>query len=282
MKTIPRFSKIGTLSVTSFLCVTAFLAHASSYGPGFSWQRSADWTVQPVSDQGTTHGNPAADTLGNPVWTYEWVQGGGGLTTANPWYTQPSQKLIWDADWYGHGYPVWARADDAGNGVSQDYTPMIAQTYLTANLANTPPIASPDQSPLVRWTNPVNQSVSLGISGTLQIGWGGETGGYPADVELVLARETIAGTFAVLFGATVQKPHNDTSFETLDVPVNLLTQINAGDSLIVSLKVDGQSNGNWITVTDPLTLSIVPEPSTFVLSVAGIIALVAFRRRSIP
>lgn len=164
--TLTAFNKKVAMPVlvASFFWSANFSAMADSYGPGFSWRRFTDWTVQPVSDQGTTHGNAAPDALGNAVWGYEWTHGGGGLFTANPWYTQPRQKLVWDANWYTTGVPGWALADDAGNGVSQDYNPFVDQNQITLNISPNPPIASPDQIPLVRWINPTQQTFQLNIA----------------------------------------------------------------------------------------------------------------------
>ena len=273
---LPAFAKLLTvaLSATSIFCLQNCTALADSYNPGFTWQRSADWIVQPASDQGTTHGNPAPDALGNSVWSYEWVQGGGGLWTANPWYAQPSQKLVWDANWYTTGVPGWARADDAGNRVSQDYPPFIDQNQLTLNLGADLPISSPDQSPVVRWMNPLQQLTQLSIAGTLQVGWQGEDSGYPVDVDLVIAQESAGGVFDILFANTISKPHDDSTKEFLNVPVNTFASVKPGDSIIFSLRANGQSAGNWITLQDdPLTLTIVPEPSTGALVVLTVMLL---------
>lgn len=253
-------------------------AQTVQYYSGFTWQRVSDWTVEPDSYAGTTEGNPSPDSQGNPVWSYEWTEGGGGLGSADPWYMQPAQQLVWEPDWYDTGVPGWDRADAAANGVSQDYSPFIDQNQMSLNLTQDPPISSPDESPLVQWIDPVQQAFEMNIAGTLQVGWQGETGGYPVDVDLVIAQESAGGTFNVLFADTVSKPTDDTTKEFLNVPVNVCALISPGDSLIFSLEADGESSGNWITLDDGLTLTIVPEPSTLVILGMGCIALVRINR----
>lgn len=231
-------------------------AASGDYSPGFTWQRSSDWRVQPASYAGTTNGNPVPDSMGNPVWSYEWVQGGGALGTANPWYIQPSRRLVWDMNWYATGASGWARADDVGNGVAQDYTPLVMQTAMTQSLSPTPPITSPDQSPLVRWMNPADEPLQLSISGIFSVGWEGLTGGYPVNVDLVVAQESAAGAFHILFTNTVSKPHSDATAEVLDVPVNTSALVNPGDNLLITLRANGTNIGNWITLADPLTIVV--------------------------
>ncbi len=265
--------------VTCIFSLANSSALAQTYNAGFSWSRAADWTVEPNSYAGTANGNPVSDSMGNPVWSYEWVQGGAGLGSSDPWYTQTSQRLLWDTNWYGQGYPVWSRASVAGNGVSQDYNPMVAQSYMLQNLANSPPISSADQSPLVRWIDPLSQSTLLSITGTLRVEWQGATGGYPVNVDLVIAQESSAGIFDILFSDTVSKPHNDTTTEFLDVPVSTTTLANPGDSLVYSLRANGESSGNWITLDDPLTITIVPEPAAVAMLGLGGVVFCALRLR---
>lgn len=98
-------------------------------------------------------------------------------------------------------------------------------------------------------------------------------------VDLVIAQESIGNVFDILFANTFNKPHNDTAKEALDVPVNTYALIKPGDSLIFSLRANGQSAGHWITLQDdPLSLTIVPEPSAFAVFLLGSIALLHFRR----
>ena len=57
---------------------------------GFVWNRAGDWTVRPDSDHNTMNGNPDDDSLGNPVWRYEHITGGGGLGSVDEWYRRPA------------------------------------------------------------------------------------------------------------------------------------------------------------------------------------------------
>src|ERR1017187_3509927 len=84
----PVLAKIvtGALAGASIFCMSNSSTEADSYISGYSWQRSAEWTIEPDAYAGTTNGNPTPDPRGNPVWSYEWVQGGGGIGTSNPWY----------------------------------------------------------------------------------------------------------------------------------------------------------------------------------------------------
>ena len=35
------------------------------------------------------------------VWSFDYVNGGGTLGSANPWYDEPVIPLVWDANWFG-------------------------------------------------------------------------------------------------------------------------------------------------------------------------------------
>jgi hypothetical protein len=230
----------------------------SPYNIGFSWKRSSDWKVQGGGDAGTENGNPAPDSLGNPVWSYEWIQGGGGLGTPNPWYTQPGQKMVWDTNWFATGMAGWVRADEVGNNVVYDYHPFTQRYYLLQNITVAPPSANPDLCPIVRWLNPVNESLHLGLAGTLRVTWSGDPGSCPVNVDLVIAQVNSAGKLWTLFTNTLTKPHSDTSVESVNVPVDLSTPVSAGDSLLVSLRADGECPGTWIILEDSLTLVLQP------------------------
>ena len=74
--------------------------------------------------------------------------------------------------------------------------------------------------------------------------------GSPVNVDLVLTQESTGGEFDILFATTVSKPHNNTTPEDLEVPVSASALVNAGDSLLVSLRADGSSMGNWVNLYD--------------------------------
>jgi hypothetical protein len=114
-----------------------------AYAPGFTWQRLSDWRDQPPSSAGKTNGNPALDSLRNPVWSYEWVVGGGGLGSASPWFAQPSRRLVWDTNWYATGIAGWVQADDTANAVPSDAHPFIHKWSMVQNLTFSPPGSPP-------------------------------------------------------------------------------------------------------------------------------------------
>ncbi len=153
---------------------------------------------------------------------------------------------------------------------------------MAQNLSSTPPIASPDQEPLVRWTNPAGHALALGIDGTLRVDWFGGSSGYPCNVDLVLALQRTGGSYDVLFAQTVSKPHSDLTPESLDVPVDVSAVVGTEDSILLSLRADGQSLDNWVILEDPLRITIIPEPSSLALivSAAGVLGCFLGRRAS--
>ena len=235
------------------------------------WDRSADWLPGLVAN--SSQGNPRPDGEGNGVWSYEWVQG-GGFGSANPWYAQPSELLVWDPDWYGiNNGQAWVRHDNMN--------PPIFRDRMTHNVHE----SASDSMPLLRWANPVG-STAVDILGSLNVVWSGDNYfGVPVAVEVVIAvNDFSTGTTTPVLAETVEKPSPfPTQLDTASLPVSLTAiELDEGDSLLFSLR--GQTtvsgDGRWVILEDNIQIfnnPPIPAPGAFAL--LGLGSLVAARRR---
>jgi hypothetical protein len=204
-----------------------------NYSPGFTWNRSADWTAAT---------NPDSDSRGNATWTYLYPLGDtGDIKFSDPWYKSPTSPLVWDTSWADTGSnPGWV--------VSNNHAAFINQTGMlhvlsTADVAKTPETV---------WTNPTGQAMTLTISGPLTVDFsGGPAAGTSADV--ILAKKsgnawTTIYTQTALLSAGNKQPL--LNFKPTDVDVA------PGDQIRLSIR--GKSNGTsgWVTLTDNLTYTI--------------------------
>lgn len=254
------------------LCAPAvFIAAAptfAQYEPGFLWSRTADW-VDGTTANDTTN-NPGPDLNGNPVWSYEATRG-GGFDSADPWYAQPADRLVWDDDWWGIGTGAWALGDDLN--------PPVFHNRLTHNLSEN--VAG--TIPLVRWMNPAGDGVEVALNGGLTVKWSG-TGfiGSETDVDVVIAlADASEGSIVPLLSETLSKPTaGDSAGDSVLLPVQFDSLfLDAGDSLVISHRgheVFAEA-GRWIPMLDGLDITVVPAPGSLALiSLAG---LVSVRRR---
>jgi len=256
-------TRLAVASAASAALLFAGVLPAATYGPGFVWDRSVDYDAGTV--HGLTLGNPNTDSQGVGVWRMESTNGGGDpLGGANPWYQDDTTIQVWDNSWYGGG-GVWARGDNVN--------PPMGQDSITMNVSNT---GLRGTAPLVRWINPVHAGVELEITGELTVNWrggGGQSGNV--DFDVVIAHvDKQNGTTSVLFGETFEKPHDDTTWESLSMPVDLLADgIGEGDEIIISAWGLGTSSSTWPNLADDLSFeltAVVPEPATM-----GLLALAA-------
>ncbi|MCK4659135.1 MAG: hypothetical protein KAV82_06395, partial [Phycisphaerae bacterium] len=209
---------------------------------GKVWDRSEDWV--PGTTHGSTAGNPANDSYGNPVWSYEWAQG-GALGSGTPWYAQPPTLLVWDDDWFEHGVGCWARADNACPPISGGLTQCLSSSAW-------------NYVPLVRWANPMGDGFQLDIEGVLTVMWSGQNGvGSPCDVDVVIAHADVsAGTTIPLYAVTASKPTpGDSVGDTVDLPVQLDdVVVDAGDSIVFTFRTRVSIQNRWNYLDDNVIL----------------------------
>lgn len=278
----------------SFLCIGVASAHAAGYTPGYLWNRSQQWSggVTP----GSSLGNPDDDSLGNPTWVHETTSG-GGLNSANPWYAQTSEKMVWDNYWFGNGgQPVWAReyaGQESGPAQNLNVNPPISRWALTHDVSVD--FHSWQYVPQVRWLNPVGDGALVDIftySGhPLTVEWTGGNGLSPNfDVEFAIAKfDASAGVYNLLYSQSLVNPapgSQNPPFSQASISFRLNSvRFDSGDSLVYSLRIvgDGPNGLNWVNLYDhPLYMrlvSVVPEPSTSALMFCGLGVSALFVRR---
>jgi hypothetical protein len=250
----------------------------AGYMVGFTWDRSVDYDAGTV--HGSSLGNPNTDAEGNPVWSMESTNSAGdGLGGANPWYKGATQLQVWDNSWYGGG-PVWARGDNTN--------PPIGSTGLTHNISSG---GTYGNVPLIRWINPIDRDVQIDIDGDLTVLWrggGGQAGNVDFDVAIAMV-DVSEGTTNLLWGELYEKPTDDTSWESLSMPVAISgLWLEPGDELLIGHRGQGTAGNTWPNLADNLTLTItgiVPEPSALALAVVGLAGcggLLGRRRRRRP
>lgn len=239
----------------------------AQYDTGDSWHRASDWAPGVVP--GSTAGNPGPGFDGVGVWSYEYASGGGDLSSDSPWYAQETTMLTWDNNWYGHGFGTWSQGNDDN--------PPIRQDRMSHNLVGT----YYEDTPIVRWMMPAGTpELNLDITGQFDVLWTGHEGrSSDIDVELVIARETAAGDFDVLFSDTLSRGVGDTGSSDVDLSSITLSE---GDSIVMSgrgVSSVGWSEGRWLGISDDLTIRVAPVPAPASLALLGLGGFAATRRR---
>jgi hypothetical protein len=206
-----------------------------------TWQRESEWMLGPVA--GSSVGNPAPDSIGRPVWSYEQASG-GPLGAPDVWYQQPSTLLLWDDAWFGD-IGVWSGGDDQPPLVWKNEMIHLVRSDLFA------------LTPIIRWRNPLDTAIELSLAGFLRINFEGDTEGPDIDVDVAVAAQTATGISRDILVRSVSKPTRDTSFEavTIDIPAGTSGQLEAGGSLLISVR--GQTSvatSTWIDFDDRLML----------------------------
>ncbi|MCW5757543.1 MAG: PEP-CTERM sorting domain-containing protein [Phycisphaeraceae bacterium] len=260
------------LALTAGVALSASQAALAQYNSGDAWHRASDWA--PGVLHGSTFGNPGPGFDGVGVWRYEYATGGGGLGADNPWYQQSTTLLSWDNNWWGNGFGAWTAGDDRN--------PPIRQDRMTHNLVGT----HYETTPLVRWLLPTGAGdLALSLTGSFDVLWTGhEFRGTDIDVELVVARQTAGGEFDVLFTDRLSKPTpgvsvGDRRSSMVDISSVIMSE---GDSLVISgrgVSSVGWTEGRWLSISDDLTMTVVPIPAPASLALLGLGGLAAMRRR---
>jgi hypothetical protein len=222
------------LSVVASLALAA--AAQAQYTNGFAWRFANDFNAGVNNGDSIGRGNPAFDTLGSMVWSYEWVPAGPSLTMANPWFNGIPTIMVWDTNnSTGAANPAsWARADNTG--------PFIQ----AGRLIQVP--GPSDPKPLLRFTNPQPNSITVSLSDFAFIRW---QGGASSPVDFVIALwDQSARVHIPLFSTTVDKPFDgDTIIVAPTIPSVFLDR---NDSLIISAQGRGTALGTVVIEPNPL------------------------------
>lgn len=251
------------------VCLLCNVARADAlYPTGFTWDPRLDRTVRPDSDAGTTNGNPEKDSNGNPVWSYEYivgVPGGSLLGSANPWYTRPTGKMVWDVSWYGQSPGVWVYADN------------VLPNAMGYGQTNTRTGAS-----VTRWISPCQDAVLVNMvfnEGTSHTRFFSSSGAI--DFAVCLDHNTGPGDIELLYGMTFNPsnltPTGDgTGYWLPRVDLgNIL--VNPGESIFLTTINRGTDSYGGIATYGHIT--VVPEPSSILVLAGGLAALLGLRRR---
>ena len=223
----------------------------AQYEPGFVWDRSEDWDDGTVNGQSWGAGNPDDDAAGNRVWSYEYVVGGGDLKAADPWYSLVPQLLVWDPSWFGEP-GLWAFSDDA--------SPPIGALGSTHSIRND----NFARVPVMRWTNPAGDGLTIDIAGDLILAWSGLGGvGTDVDMDVVIAHvDKSEGTTNVLFSDTLSNPAPGEIGAAVTLPVDLQgVTVDAGDAIIISHRGrEAVGTSHWLNLGDDITITLAGVP----------------------
>lgn len=222
-------------------------AAAADYAPGFVWDRSADWTNGKLEGYAWQNGNPDDDKNARAAWSYELVQTGGGLGDPKPWYAEPKSLLVWDADWFGGGYPVWA----AGNNSNPNIAKTTIVHFIEGNYLG--------HAPLVRWINPTGATATVHITGNLKVSWSGQGNlGTPVQADVAIVQVSPKGQHTVLFSGTYDDPSpGDNNIGTKTVQVDLPgVVVPDGGSILIGVRGRSAVNGRWFAMDDNLKVTL--------------------------
>jgi hypothetical protein len=232
---------IGAAALAS--CAGSALAQ---YRVGDFWQRSLDWTPGTAEGYNFARGNPDDDSKGFPVWSAEWVTGGGPLGSGDVWYDNPPTLMMWQDMPFGEPLPRWLKGLDNG--------PQVKNVRLDHDLDGPPANLFPNM-PAVRWTNPTRQNIGVSISGDITVLWNGVNSvAFATDADIVIAKvDGVTRAHSVLVSQTVSKPTNSTTPESVVIsiapPISVL--LSPTDQLVWSIRGRGASTaGAWVVLND--------------------------------
>jgi hypothetical protein len=278
--------KILARSSCSLLALMMVTSANATYEDDFTWRRWYDWVEGSVP--GTSVGNAAPDQLGSPVWRYG-VLTGTSLEGTNPWFRNTVQLMVWDDEWWGsNGAGVWAR-DYFGPGVdNNNANPPISQYTLWHDISAR--TNSFQYTSTVDWLNPVGDGAVLNISGRYTFQWQGAPteSSSSLPLEAVVAKyDASVNDYVVLWSGRYTNPSEGSELDetsTLSVPLTFVgVQFDEGDFLRFSLRSDAPmaDPANWMGMRDEFVMrlvTVVPEPSTYMMFVFGLAAVGAFAR----
>lgn len=190
----------------------------AQYVTGFTWNHGADHTNGTVP--GSTTGNPDDDAAGNPAWEHLYFSGGSTRLSGNPWTNGTPSLLEWDDDYQGFG-DVWVRDDDT--------SPILGGDYLQQDIYSTL-----QYTPAIRWTNPTGRTVTIEVSGYIEIAWDNWAGGDPSvNVDVVMFHDDVsAGTRTPILSTTVSTPGGGANAVVQISPTTFIAE--PGDQLLYS------------------------------------------------
>lgn len=209
---------------------------AAQYPAGFIWCQGEDYLDEGV--EGTSIGNPEADGMGNPTWSYLIFPGTGTLDSANPWFTETPALAVWDSDFLGFG-DVWVRADNT--------SPLVGHEFMQQDTTSSP---SFDFAPGVRWTNPTGQDVHLQTSGAVRVFWRNYAGGplptYSVDVVLFIDH-VATGSRTFLVALDLASPAPSADLVTVTIPPTQFL-VGPGDRITLTVRARAQAPTSQIQV----------------------------------
>lgn len=226
---------VGTIGVIAL----ARDALARPYPPGFVWNQNTDWVSAPTPNAST--GNPAPDSMGNPVWEYAWTTG-GGLGSPNPWYAGTPTRLVWDPSWFGQaGNENWVLSNDTAPSQGRG-------SFLT------PGAPSATRVSVLRWVAPETLPNGLFIDGWYEGSWTNNSATYQTAIARLPGGD--GGQAQLLFSDTLSSIWNNST-----QPVHLrVPQVNAGDVIVFSARATAD-HGWWTIWTHNLKLRVAKAPS---------------------
>jgi hypothetical protein len=270
--------------------VWAGTSAAQTYSPGAIWHRSSDWVQGTVP--GSTLGNAAVDGYGSPVWRYGSVTG-GSQTSADPWFENTSDLMVWDDEWWGSAVGgVWARGYNGPGAENIGTNPPISRYGMFHDLSAK--TLSYQYTSVIDWVNPVGNGAIVNFGGSFKFLWEGHfsSDSPAAPIEAVIARyDSSEDHYDVLWSGQSQNPTAGSALSP-DSKTSLAASMagvrfDQGDWLRFSFRsTAGESQTPlWIAAEDAFLLrlvTVVPEPSESILLGAGsvlLVAVLAGRRR---
>jgi len=254
-----KITKYLTIVATPMIFLGLAPASNAQYINGFTWDRSTAWDISDNVNN-TTTGQPDDDAEGNPVWGYTEASQSdsnyGGLSGPDPWYEAGLDLMEWDS-----GDSQWEGS----------FNRVIQQAQLGITGSGRPVFAT--------WDNPTGSAITVDITGTVTFTKNiNEVGG----AQFALVQRTTGGTNTLLDSAdwTTGVGVGDTTANFNISATGIV--VAAGDQLLFGMREYGTNANRFWYTDDDLTVTVVPEPSSYAV-IVGLIGLgfaIWGRRRS--